>query len=176
MENIYTTANNSLQRRLSWVNLENLYRHQRIWKKICLGMYRGMRDQTSGFNKQEFDFVPKSWKIQTAGRPLPPWLLELYRYAIPPSGCWHALRYKTARSIVCLGTLIPTFLHARRACNCVTVTEPSSLRVVGEYVQPPACFTAAPRSDCAAAVNLTAPLRTRLMRFPRPVVLSPSTP
>lgn len=62
-------AERSFHERIEIAKIENTYRRQRAWKKICVGMSKGMKDQDTGFNKQEFESVPKSWKIEVSGRP-----------------------------------------------------------------------------------------------------------
>lgn len=58
-----------LAKRREWVEIENLYRRQRVWRLICRGTARGVRDQVGDFNKHALEIIPKSWQVQVTGRP-----------------------------------------------------------------------------------------------------------
>ena len=51
--------------------IETSYLKQRAWKRIALGVVRGMQDQFHDFNRPTEDSVPASWTIQVQGRPKP---------------------------------------------------------------------------------------------------------
>ena len=58
--------------RCEWEAVEARYRKQQVWKEVCSGMHRGMRDQRPDFNKAESEALPASWTVQVSGRPKAP--------------------------------------------------------------------------------------------------------
>lgn len=62
-------SNKNLINNPNWNSIYSLFVKQQIWRRIGITLIKGIRDQSSDFNKIEREDLPPSWQIQVNGRP-----------------------------------------------------------------------------------------------------------
>lgn len=68
-QNLYGMSGTLCRAKVESDAIDSLYLKQQIWKQVCSGLHRGVRDQLPDFNKTEEEAMPASWKIEVQGRP-----------------------------------------------------------------------------------------------------------